>query len=157
MKELPAISQELSELIASFISRRVEFIVSGAHAMAAYSRPRYTEDLDLFVRRERENVLRMQLALRDFGLEVTDEGVEEFLAGPRSMMRIGSPPSQVDILNFLSGLDFEEAQERAEKAKLSGVEVSVLSLQDLKTTKLAAGRPKDLDDLRRLEEESSGA
>jgi predicted nucleotidyltransferase len=157
MKELPAISQELSELIAFFTSRKVEFIVSGAHAMAAYSQPRYTEDLDLFVRRQRDNLLRLQLALRDFGLEITDDGVEEFLAGPRSMMRIGSPPSQVDILNFLSGLKFEEAMGNAGKAKLGGVEVSILSLEDLKTTKRAAGRPKDLEDLRRLEEESSGA
>jgi hypothetical protein len=37
-------------------------------------------------------------------------------------------------------------------AMLSDLPVLVLSLDDLKRTKLAAGRPKDLEDLRRLNE-----
>lgn len=150
MKKLPPISDELSELLSLLSSRKIEFIVAGAHAMAAYARPRYTEDLDLFVSRDRENIERLAAALEEFGTPMDPGGVDGMIEKSRAMVRLGSPPSQLDILNFLTGLTFDEAAKNAVPVMLAGLPVKVLALEDLKKTKHAAGRPKDLEDLRRL-------
>jgi len=47
---------ELKELIAALLSHGVEFLVVGAHALAFYGRPRFTEELYLFLRRSGANV-----------------------------------------------------------------------------------------------------
>ena len=49
------ISDDLRDLIASFQSHGVEFIVVGAHALALHGYPRNTLDLDLWVRRSEES------------------------------------------------------------------------------------------------------
>ena len=150
MKQLPPISDELRELLSLLSSRKIDYIIAGAHAMAAYARPRYTEDLDIFVRRDRENIERLASALEEFGTPMEPGGVDGMIEKSRAMIRIGSPPSQLDILNFLTGLTFEEAAKNAVPIMLSDLPVKVLALEDLKKTKLSAGRPKDLEDLRRL-------
>jgi len=45
----------LNELLALFVSRNVEFLVVGAHALAFHGVPRYTGDLDLLVKPEPSN------------------------------------------------------------------------------------------------------
>jgi hypothetical protein len=72
--------------------------------MAAYVRPRYTEYLDLFVRKDRDDMERLASALEDFGTPLSSDGIDGMMNESRAMIRIGSPPSQLDLLNFLSGL-----------------------------------------------------
>ena len=52
------LNDDLKELIKLFQSHEVEFLVVGAHALAFHARPRFTEDLDLFLRRTDENIKR---------------------------------------------------------------------------------------------------
>ncbi len=69
------------------------------------------------------------------------------------MIVLGAKPSQVDILNFLDGVEFGQAITHANLFQLGGREVAFLSLKDLIATKAGSGRPKDIDDLNRLREE----
>ena len=48
-------------------SNRVEYLVVGVFAVACYGYPRYTADLDLFVRPSPENAERILRALSQFG------------------------------------------------------------------------------------------
>ena len=97
------LSDNLSELIELFRFLRVEFLLVGAHALAFHARPRFTEDLDLFVRRTRENASRVRQALDAFGFALTDEVETKLADDPRAMIVLGRKPHQVDILNFLDG------------------------------------------------------
>jgi predicted nucleotidyltransferase len=54
---------DLKELIASLIASKVEFIIVGSTVLAFYGRPRYTEDIDLWVRPTQANVSRLVSAL----------------------------------------------------------------------------------------------
>jgi hypothetical protein len=51
------------ELLESFNAHAVEYVLVGAHALAYHGAPRYTGDLDLYVRPDAENARRILAAL----------------------------------------------------------------------------------------------
>src|SRR5437764_7685219 len=108
MPGLTPLSDDLKELIGLFQSQGVEFLVVGAHALAFHARPRFTEDLDLFLRRTRENARRARKALDEFGFRLTDQAENKLAEDSRGMIVLGRKPNQVDLLNFLDGVDFED-------------------------------------------------
>ncbi|WP_293915274.1 hypothetical protein [Deinococcus sp.] len=60
------------------------------------------------------------------------------------------PPVRLEILNQISGVDFDEAYASREVKALSGLSIPVISLRMLRQNKAASGRPKDLSDLNEL-------
>lgn len=145
------ISDELKEFVELLISHKIDFIIAGAHALAFHGIPRFTEDIDFFVRRTEENVRRLQSALAEAGIELDDAGVQMFVNSDRQMIVVGNEPNRADFLNFLSGLTFDEAWENRVEGTIQGVPVSFLGKGDYIKTKRAAGRSKDLADLALLE------
>lgn len=147
MRGYHSINEELRELLSLLNSHGVEFIIVGAHALAFHGVPRFTEDIDFFVSRSRLNVVRLAAALRDFGVELTEEAQAEMETTPRGVIFVGQKPNRADFLNFLDGLSFESAFEAKVAGSLSGLPVFFLSLPDFIQTKQASGRPKDVGDL----------
>lgn len=145
------ISDELKEFVELLISHKIDFIIAGAHALAFHGIPRFTEDIDFFVRRTEENVRRLQSALAEAGIKLDDAGVQMFVNSDRQMIVVGNEPNRADFLNFLSGLTFDEAWENRVEGTIQGVPVSFLGKGDYIKTKRAAGRSKDLADLALLE------
>jgi hypothetical protein len=143
---------DLKELVASLTDHKVEFIVVGSTVLAFYGRPRYTEDIDLWVRPTPSNVTRLIDSLIDFGLPVQREAFADFFSKPDQMIVLGSSPQAVDILNRVTGLDWESSWGNSVNADWEGVTVRFLSLPDFVRAKRAAGRPKDLLDLELLRE-----
>lgn len=139
------------ELIALLTSHGVEFIVVGSYALAMHGYVRYTEDLDLWVNRTRENAARIRAAFNDFGVPL-DDIAEAKLSEDRQLLQVGIKPQMIDILTFLDGCEFTSASANALREVLAGTPVKVLGLDDYIATKRASGRPKDGDDLRRLGE-----
>lgn len=146
------LSNDLIELIESLRSHRVEFLIAGAHALAHHGRPRFTEDLDFFVHRTRDNVATLQIALQKFGLPLAEPALERLREDVRGFIALGKKPNRVDLLNFLDGVDFEVAWSRRSPGLLAGINVDFLSLEDYIATKKASGRPKDRLDLEFLRE-----
>lgn len=149
----PKLTDDLNALIELFRCHGVEFLVVGAHALAFHGRPRFTEDLDLFVNRTDANARRLRSALDEFGFGVTEEAAAQISSEERAMIVLGRKPHQVDVLNFLDGVDFDSAWARRVAGKLGEIEVDFLSFDDYVSTKRASGRPRDLDDLNRLRED----
>jgi predicted nucleotidyltransferase len=148
MKDL---SQDFQELIELLTSHGVEFIIVGAYALAYLGHTRYTEDIDFWIRRTRENARRTADALKEFGITLDDNAVDQ-LTEDRKLLQFGVKPQRVDILTFLDGCDFDTAVERASESEAGDVPVKFLSLEDYVLTKLASGRRKDLRDLEDLRE-----
>jgi hypothetical protein len=151
-------NEDLSAFLKSLKSRNVDFIVVGSHAVSAYIRPRFTEDLDVWVRRTRENTLKIVAALQDFGFEITEAEAGRLL-NDRHMIRLGASPNRVDILGFLgprgAEFDFDEIRDRATTTILMDVIVLIPTRDDLMAMKRAAGRSKDIRDLDELMETNS--
>ncbi|MCO5295463.1 MAG: nucleotidyltransferase [Fimbriimonadaceae bacterium] len=145
-------SRDFEDLFASLADHNVEFLVVGSTLLAFYGRPRYTEDIDLWVRRSGANLENLADALDAFGLEVDREAIRGLAQPSDQMIVLGAAPQVVDLLNDLEGLDFESAWRSRQSATLFGSNVFVLSRQDFVASKKAAGRPKDLADLALLQE-----
>jgi hypothetical protein len=126
-------------------------LIVGAHALAAHGVPRATGDLDIWVRPTGDNAARVLAALDRFGAPLFDLTLED-LTRPDTVFQIGLPPSRVDILSGISGVEFEAAWSRRRSVTLDGVQVHVLAREDFIANKRASGRPKDLLDLALLDE-----
>jgi hypothetical protein len=63
---------------------------------------------------------------------------------------MGSPPMRIEILNSISGVDFEECYQNKITENFDGVQVDIISLEHLKRNKKASGRYRDLDDFENL-------
>ena len=72
------VQRDFRDLLASFNAREVEYMIVGAHALAFHGAPRYTGDLDLLVRAERENARRILKALDEFGFGSLRLAVDDF-------------------------------------------------------------------------------
>jgi hypothetical protein len=139
------------EMLSALSATGAEFLLVGAHALAAHGPPRYTGDLDLWVRATPENANRVIAALRSFGAPLFDLTAED-LTQPGVVFQIGVVPRRIDILTSISGVDFEGAWERRQRLDIHGVSMGVIGKQDFIENKRAAGRPKDLLDIALLEE-----
>ncbi|MEZ4301209.1 MAG: DUF6036 family nucleotidyltransferase [Polyangiaceae bacterium] len=140
---------DFRDLFAALSARAAEFLVVGGHAVMLYTQPRYTKDLDVWVRPTLENAERVHRALSDFGAPLTNVTVEDF-ATPGTIFQIGIAPNRVDVLTTLEGLDFEHAWQARTSSTYGGVPIGVLAAEDLITNKQAVARPQDLIDVAAL-------
>jgi len=143
---------DLLELLASLRSHKVEFLVVGSTVLAVYARPRYTEDIDLWINRSEENVKRLGSARREFGFAISDDSIRPFWEKDRQMITLGSKPQAVDMLNFLGEDDFDVAWAGRSEATFGHVPVDIIGLREFIRSKRVADRPKDRADLALLEE-----
>jgi hypothetical protein len=144
-------TENFSELLDLLNSHKVEFVVIGGHALAFHGRPRFTEDIDVFVGPSKDNSQKLKCALDEFGAPIGERGAEEFAQAEHKMIRIGVPPQMVDILNFAGTVPFEAVYDRSIEGRLLGVPVRFPSREDLVDMKRSSGRPQDLVDLQKLE------
>lgn len=144
-------NRDFVEMLSVLSEAKVEFMVVGAHALAAHGRPRATGDLDVWARPSPDNAERLLGALKQFGAPLFDLTLED-LARPGTVFQIGVPPSRVDILTDISGLTFDQAWPGRVTLTIEGVPVPVIGREDFIRNKRAAGRPKDLADLALLDE-----
>ena len=64
--------RDFVEMLSALDAAGAEYLVVGAHALAAHGVPRATGDLDIWVRATPENARRVLAALREFGASLFD-------------------------------------------------------------------------------------
>src|ERR1700722_13615383 len=101
------LEKDLREFVELLNSRKVEFVVVGAHALAFHGHPRYTGDLDLLVRPTVENARRVVEGLVEFGFGSFGLAEVDF-AKPDHVIQLGYPPNRIDLLTSISGATFDE-------------------------------------------------
>jgi len=114
----------------------------------AYSEPRYTKDLDIWVEASPANASRVFAALRDFGAPL--EGIAESDFAEPGFYQIGRPPGRIDVMMSLDGVEFETAWENRTSADFRGVPVNFIGKDDLIKNKELAGRHQDLADIEKM-------
>ena len=145
-------NKDWKEFIESLQSQNVEFLIVGAFALAQYGLPRFTQDLDIFLDRSPDSARNLRAAFSKFGLEMSESAEQELISNPRAMIVLGNPPSEIDLLNFLDGVEFKDAWNHRIRGTIVGIEADFISKEDFILSKLATGRPKDLQDVQRLQE-----
>jgi hypothetical protein len=148
-------NRDFVEMLSALDAARVEFLIVGAHALAAHGIPRATGDLDIWVRPDPANASRVLDALRVFGAPLFDLTLDD-LIGTETVFQIGLPPSRIDILTGVSGVTFTEAWPGRIEIEIAGLKVPVIGREDFVRNKKSSGRPKDLADIAMLDEATKG-
>ncbi len=142
------------DILSALSAEEAEFLVVGAYALAAHGLPRATGDLDLWVNPTEANAARVWRALLRFGAPLSGYDVKDFQT-LNTVFRMGLPPSQVDVITSITGVDFESAWTAREIAEVEGTRVPVISVANQIRNKRAAGRPKDMLDADWLERKNT--
>lgn len=135
-------------LLKSLNDHEVEFVIIGATAFPIHGYARATLDIDIFIRPEPENAKRTLEALEDFGYDVLDLTWEDLLT---KKVLIRQYLVETDIHPFATGISFDQVWNHRVPGKYGNAQVYYASLDDLIVMKRAAGRDKDLKDLKVLE------
>ncbi len=143
-------NQDFRDLFVELNAHGVEFLIVGAHALAAHGHVRATKDLDVWVRPDRENAVRIIRALKAFGAP-THTVTEDDFAVPGITFQIGIEPVRIDIITAVDGLTFEPAWQNRIASEYGDQPVFVVSREDLIRNKRASARPQDLADIAVLE------
>lgn len=145
---------DFKELLELFAAKGIEFVVVGGYALAFHGAPRFTGDLDLFVRPDHENARRIVSALKEFGFGSLDLSERDF-ESPGQIVQLGRPPVRVDIITSIDGVQWAEAWSEKASGKCAEVPVFFIGRRDLIRNKRAVGRRRDLADLEALGEDES--
>jgi hypothetical protein len=124
----------------------------GAQAVAVWGRPRMSADIDItaaIVSSHDEFVTAMEDAGFDLRVDDWRAWLDRTRVLPLFHRATGLP---LDIVIAGPGLE-EEFLDRAQEVDIAGMMVPVISPEDLVVTKLLAGRPKDLGDVRTILDE----
>lgn len=146
------IQQEFKELLELFNAHKVEYIIVGGYALAFHGAPRYTGDMDIWVRPDSVNAKRVMVALDEFGFGSVGLQASDF-ESPHKVIQLGVPPVRVDIITSLTGLFWEEAFTSRVVGKYGNVPVHYIGRKQFILNKREIGRKKDLADLEALGEE----
>lgn len=141
-----------SEAIAALarLLRRlgVGWYLLGAQAVICWGRPRLSADIDVTIRLPLEKTGELVTALQAEGFHPLVEDPEAFVERTRVLpvehRDTGLP---VDVVFGGPGLE-EEFLDRSVPVEIGGEKVPVISPEDLVVTKILAGRPKDVEDVR---------
>ena len=132
----------------------VDYLVVGGVAVAAHGYGRSTKDLDIVYATNAANLERLGDVLVALGARL--RGIDEdvpFVPDAATLKRttiltLSTPDGSIDLLVSPDGAArYEEMRARADVIEFDGVEVRVVSLDDLLSMKRAAGRPQDIADV----------
>jgi len=135
-------------------ARGVEYMVVGGFALPAPGHPRYTGDIDFWIRHTPDNVNRLLNVLGEFGSGSLGLTANHF--GIDTVVQLGQPPRRIDLTTTIDGVSFESCFVRRERVELTGVPIDIIGLDDFKANKRAVGRLKDLVDLECLDPPGDG-
>lgn len=143
-------NSDFKDLLRIFAEEEVEYLVVGAYAVMHYSQPRYTKDIDLWLRPSKENAERIARAFNRFGVPMIEVTQKDF-ENEGLQYVIGVSPSQIDFLTSLPcPFSFEDAWAAKTEGEAGGFKVFFLGKDELIIAKKTAGRLQDLADIEEI-------
>jgi len=141
--------QDFKDFIELLNQHKVDYMIVGAHALAFHGRPRHTGDLDIWIKPSNENADKLIAVLDDFGFGSLGLTKADFLK-ENYVTQLGYPPLRIDILNTISGVEFDDAYSNKVVGNIDDLNVNFISIAEFIQNKEASGRKKDLGDIAAL-------
>jgi hypothetical protein len=145
------VQPDFRDLLALLNEHKVEYLIVGGYALAFHGAPRFTGDIDVFVRPNQTNLERIIDALTAFGFAFGNLSRSDF-EEPDKVVQLGVPPVRVDLITSISGVTWDEAVSHKEPGMFGDVPVSYIGRTEFVANKRASARQKDLADLEALGE-----
>jgi len=148
--------EKIDSFIALATIHKVEMILVGGGAVNFHGYQRHSADVDFWINPTEENFKKLIVVFNKMGYKINDFPK----AVKQQMQNISVKFSPYDlnlelITRFSINKSFEEAYKESEEVIIKKKEIlkwNVLSLDDLITSKIKAGRPKDYLDIQQLKE-----
>jgi hypothetical protein len=144
---------DFRELLALFNAHHVDYLIVGGYALAFHGVPRFTGDLDIFVRADAGNAQRIVAALAAFGFASAGLASSDF-DRPDQVVQLGVPPVRIDLITSISGVSWDAAWAGRIEGRYGDVPAPYIGREQFVANKRATGRTKDLADLEGLGEEA---
>jgi hypothetical protein len=156
---------EPDELLLTLANAHVDLVVIGGVAVGAHGFVRATNDLDIVPDPAPANLARLARVLAQINAQhvgVGEFSADEFPYDPTdpaqlaegANFRLNTSHGPLDIMQWVAGVNadlaYSDLARRALTVPFRGTEVRVCGLEHLRAMKRAAGRPQDLEDLKRL-------
>jgi len=143
-KQLPEV---FKEFIQCLNKNKVKYLLVGGWAVGIYGHPRATKDIDFLLSNDQENLNHIKKALDEFGAPPID--LEKFKENGY-VIRMGSSPIQIDMINSADGIDINDCFKRKKIMDIEGIKVNVISINDLIINKTTSSRSQDIADTEKL-------
>lgn len=143
------VQPDFKELLGLFNEHNVEYLIVGGYALAFHGAPRYTGDLDIFVKPDIENAHRILVALAEFGFDSIGLTTEDF-THPDSVVQLGVPPVRVDLISSLTGVSWLEAFSGKVSGTYGDIQAPFIGRTQFIANKRAIGRKRDMADIEAL-------
>jgi len=132
----------------------VRMLMVGGGAVNFHGHQRHSADVDFWIEPTEKNFKRLAQVFNEMGYEISD--FPEEVKNGRQNISVKFSPADLNlelITNFSVNKSFNQAYEASEEASFDDnpiIKWRVLNLDDLITSKIKAGRPKDLVDVQQL-------
>ena len=146
------VQKDFKEFFALLNAHKVDFMIVGGYALAYHGAPRYTGDIDVFIKPDSKNAQRILKVLEEFGFSSLELSIDDFKKED-SVVQLGLPPVRIDIITSISGVTWEQADASKEPGKYGEVPVFYIGKNQYVANKRATGRAKDIADIEALGEE----
>lgn len=102
-------NEDFRDFIAALNAAEVKYLLVGGFSVILHGYSRTTGDMDIWVERTSDNYSKIKTAFNNFGMSVFDMTEANFLTHPNwDVFTFGVPPSAIDVMVKLKGLDFNE-------------------------------------------------
>jgi predicted nucleotidyltransferase len=141
----------------------IDYLIVGGLAVNLHGIPRMTYDIDIMIRLDSENITKLVERLRDWGyrpkvpvdpLDLEDDVRRDSWIQEKGMKAFNFyseslPIGEIDLV-IESPIPYHELKKRAVTFEIEGEKVPVVSIHDLITLKIKAGRKQDISDVEHL-------
>lgn len=140
--------EQAVELAAAFARHAVDYLFLGKSGAILLGYPAVTQDVDVYLPKDRDNAGKVLAALSELNFAVSPEVREKILVGA-DFVQLKDGPFDLDLIHGPDGIE-SFATAKARRVVQDGFPVA--NLRDIIASKRASGRQKDLLDLHLLEQ-----
>jgi predicted nucleotidyltransferase len=134
-------------VLEAFEKHNVEYILIGGYAVALYGIPRATNDIDIFVKPEEENFVKLRNALKEVFNDETIEDIKLVDKENYQVTRYGTPEGYViDILVQLGEL-YNYYNIKFHEIEIEKIKIKIADIDSLIKLKENTFRSIDKDDI----------
>lgn len=140
------------QLLSLLLKHQVDFIIIGGYSVIYHGYARTTGDVDIWLRPDNLNKEKLVPAFLE--LNLSDESIRQLSIldfNKHHVFHIWEEPEKADFLTYISGVNFEEANQQKIIAAVDGLSIPFLHLNHLILSKMTTGRLQDKADIEELQ------
>jgi hypothetical protein len=142
--------RDFIEFVEILNRNEVEFVIIGGIALAYYGFPRFTGDMDIWIRPSIGNAKNTFHSIEEFFGTRINTTPEDFLSGNR-MISLGEEPVKIEIRTYLDGVTEDEIWDTRARGKFGDDDVFYIGKKIFIKNKKAVGRDQDMVDIKKIE------